>query len=79
MQHDLEQRDEIVAAATGCPATDCSSLVIDYRLADSIRLGHLEDWEFTCRRCGMVFTVTQGELIFQSLPTQWLSADVHAV
>jgi len=79
MPQTLEQCDDIVAAATGCPAPDCGSLVIDYRLAVRVRLGHPEDWEFTCCRCGIVFTVTQGELIFQSVPTQWLSANIHAV
>ena len=73
-----ECRDEIVAAASSCPGLECGSLVIDYRLADSVRPGHPEDWEFKCSRCGMEFTVTQGELIFQSIPKQWLSANIHA-
>ncbi len=71
-------RDEIVAAASSCPALDCGSLVVDYRLADSVRPGHPEDWEFECSRCGMKFTVTQGELIFQSIPKQWIAANIHA-
>jgi len=79
MPHDWEQRDDIVAAASSCPAPDCGSLVIDYRLANSVRFDHPEDWEFTCSRCGMEFTVTQGKLIFQSVPKQWLSANIHAV
>lgn len=74
----LEPCDDLVAAASSCPIPDCSSLVIDYRPADSVRPGHPEDWEFTCSRCGMVFTVTQGELIFQSVPKRWLSANIHA-
>jgi hypothetical protein len=73
----LEQYDDIVAAASSCPVPDCSSLVIDYRPAGSVRHDHPEDWEFTCSRCGMEFTVTQGELIFQSVPKQWLSANIH--
>jgi hypothetical protein len=77
--HNWEHRDDIVVAASNCPGPDCSSLVIEYRAADSVRPGHPEDWEFTCSRCGMQFTVTQGELIFQSVPKQWLSANIHAV
>lgn len=77
MPQALQQRNDIVAAASSCPAPDCSSLVIEYRSADSVRPGHPEDWEFTCPRCGMEFTVTQGELIFQSVPKQWLSTNVH--
>jgi hypothetical protein len=75
----FKHRDDIVAAASSCPIPDCSSLVIDYRPAGSVRPGHPEDWEFTCSRCGMEFTVTQGELIFQSVPKQWLLADIRAV
>lgn len=34
-----ERRDDIVAAASSCPMPDCSSLVIEYRAAVSIRPG----------------------------------------
>jgi hypothetical protein len=71
-----EQRDDVVAAASSCPVIDCGSLVIDYRPADSFLLGHREDWEFTCSRCGMAFTVPQSELIFQSIPRRWLWANM---
>jgi hypothetical protein len=71
--------DDIVAAASSCPVPDCSSLVIEYRAASAIRPGHLEDWEFTCSRCGIKFTVAHGELIFQSVPKQWLSANIYLV
>ena len=77
--HILEQRDNIVAAVSSCPVPDCSSLVIEYRAATTIRPDHPEDWEFTCSRCGIQFTVAHGELIFQSVPKQWLSANVHLV
>jgi hypothetical protein len=76
MLDDWEQSDDIVAAASSCPVPDCGSLVIDYRPVGSVRQDHPEDWEFTCSRCGMEFTVTQGELIFQSVPKQWLSANI---
>jgi len=79
MPHEWEQRDDIVAAASSCPAPDCSSLVIEYRAVGSVRPGHPEDWGFTCSRCGIEFTVAQGEIIFQSVPKQWLSANTHVV
>jgi hypothetical protein len=75
--HDWEQHDDLVAAASSCPVPDCSSLVIDYKPAASVRPEHPEDWEFTCSRCGIQFTVTQGELIFHSVPKQWLWANAH--
>jgi hypothetical protein len=67
----------IVGAASSCAVPDRGFLVIEYRSADCIRLGHPEDLEFTCSRCGMEFTVAQRELIFQSVPKQWLSACNH--
>ena len=73
----LKHCDDIVAAASSCPVPDCGFLVVEYRAAGSVRPGHAEDWEFMCSRCGMEFTVTQGELIFQSVPKQWLSANIH--
>jgi hypothetical protein len=76
--NDWEQRTDIVAAASSCPVPDCSLPVIEYRSAASIRPGHPEDWEFMCSRCGMEFTAAQSALIFQSVPKQWLSADIHA-
>lgn len=78
MLQDREEREDIVAAASTCPIPGCSSLVIEYRAAESVRPGHPEDWEFTCPRCGVEFTVAQGELIFQSVPKRWLSASIHA-
>jgi hypothetical protein len=55
--------DDIVAAASSYPVPDFSSLLIEYRAASTVRPGHPEDWEFTCSRCGINFTVTHGELI----------------
>jgi hypothetical protein len=66
--------DDIVAAASSCPAVDCGSLVIDYRAAHNTRLGYPEDWGFTCSRCGLDFTVPLDELIFRSIPKPWFSA-----
>jgi hypothetical protein len=59
------------------PAIDCGFLIIDYRPADSVQLGHPEDWEFTRSRCGTKFTVPRCELILQSEPSRWLSANGH--
>jgi hypothetical protein len=71
--------NDIVAAASSCPVLDCSSLLIEYRAASTVTPDDPEDWEFTCSRCGIKFTVTHGELIFQSVPKQWLSANTHVV
>jgi len=72
-----EQSDEVVAAASNCPMPDCGSLVIGYRAESSIRRSPPEEWEFTCSRCGIEFTAAQGGLLFQSVPKQWLSANIE--
>jgi hypothetical protein len=75
MPQAFEQENGRIASASTCPALDCGSLVLDYRPADSLELGHPHDWEFTCFRCGTEFTALRGELIFQSVPERWLSAN----
>jgi hypothetical protein len=78
MSPTAEQHEDAVVAASSCPVLDCGSLVIDYRPADSVLLGHPEVWEFTCPRCGTEFAAAQGDLIFQSIPKRWLSANMLA-
>jgi len=75
--HDGEQCDDIVAAVSSCPIPDCNCLVVSYRAAGSVPSGQSEDWEFICSRCGMEFTAAPSELLFQSVPKQWLSANTH--
>jgi hypothetical protein len=78
MSQTAEQRDDAVVPAFSCPVLDCGSLVIGYRPADSVLPGHPEDFEFTCSRCGTEFAAAEGELIFQSIPKRWLSANMLA-
>jgi hypothetical protein len=72
MQPYWEQDVDLVAAASSCPVPDCSALVIEYRPGGGIRSP--QDWEFTCSRCGISFTVAEGNLIFRAVPMQWLLA-----
>jgi hypothetical protein len=74
-----DERDEVVAAGSICPVADCGALVISYR--PPYRAGHdnAKSWcEFACTRCGTDFTVPEDELIFQSVPKEWLLARVQA-
>ncbi len=48
-------------------------LPIDHRTTRD----HAESWEFTCPRCGLDFTVSEDELIFRSVPKDWLFTTVH--
>jgi hypothetical protein len=71
MPQEYGQCCDIVAAVSICPAPDCNCLVVEYRGADGLGLQRSEDWEFTCSRCGMQFSVAQHELIFRSVPRQF--------
>jgi hypothetical protein len=76
---DQGQQDDEVAAAARCPVLDCGSLVLEVRRAESLPIGHLQDWRFTCSRCGIEFAVTQGDFIFEAIPKRWFSAYAHSV
>jgi hypothetical protein len=79
MIDDWDEREEIVAAGSICPLPDCGALVISYRPPDCTGHINAKSWcEFRCSRCGTDFAVPEDELIFQSVPKEWLLARVHA-
>ena len=80
MLDNWDERDEVVAAASICPIPDCSALVVAYRPPVRAERDNARPWcEFSCPRCGTDFTVPEDELIFQSVPKEWLRARFHAV
>jgi hypothetical protein len=69
----------LVAAGSICPVPLCGELVISYRPPDHTGRDDAKSWcEFTCPRCGIEFTVPEYELIFHSVPKEWLLARVEA-
>ena len=79
MLGDWDERDEVVAAGSICPVPDCGALVVSFRPPDCAGRDDAKSWcEFACARCGTEFTVPQDELIFQSVPKEWLLARVQA-
>lgn len=79
MLDDWNERDELVAAGSICPVPDCGALVISYRSPDRAGYVNVKSWcPFTCSRCGIDFSVPEDELLFQSVPKQWLLARVRA-
>jgi hypothetical protein len=75
----LDERDEVVAAGSIRPVPNCSALVVAYSQPDRAGRDNPRPWcEFTCPRCGTEFTVPEDELIFQSVPKEWLLARVQA-
>jgi len=77
MPDDWNEHDDI-AAGTMCPMADCGALAVAYTSTDGVGRDHSQPWEFTCPRCGIDFTVPEDELLFQSVPKEWLLARVHA-
>jgi len=72
-------REEVDLRAFGatCPMPHCGALAITYEASDSIRemLG-ADSWEFVCAKCGAEFTATRDDLVFQSVPREWLFSQV---
>jgi len=78
MLDDWDECDEVVAAGSICPVPDCGALVVCYRPPDRAEVDNSKSWcEFRCSRCGIDFTVSESELIFQSVPKEWLLARVQ--
>jgi hypothetical protein len=74
-----DERDDVVAAGSICPIPDCGALVVAYRPPDRTGRDHASPWwEFTCPRCGTDFIAPEDELMFQSVPKEWLLASVQA-
>jgi hypothetical protein len=73
------EREDVVAAGSICPIPDCGALVVAYRSPDRTGHNNTRGWlEFTCPRGGTDFIVPEDELMFQSVPREWLLARVQA-
>jgi len=77
MKGDVYLEDELLAAGTTCLLPDCGALIVAYRPAIRTEPVPNSLWEFTCPRCGVEFTRTD-DLLFQSIPEQWLLAGIHS-
>ena len=79
MLDDWDERDDVVAAGSICPVPDCGALVVSYKPPERTGPDNARSWrEFTCLHCGIDFSVPEDELIFQSVPKEWLLARVQA-
>jgi hypothetical protein len=70
------ERDDEAAAGAICPMPDCRALVVAFRGTSIVNHDHIGPWEFACGRCGIEFVVPEDELVFQSVPKDWLLARV---
>ena len=71
MLHQQKFENETTAAGAICPMPDCGALVVAYRLARTPRRRGA-NCEFICSRCGFEFVAPEADLIFQSVPRDWL-------
>jgi hypothetical protein len=72
------QTAEITASGTICPVPGCGALVVTYGTVDSIygvTRRAREHWEFVCSECGAEFSARKRDLVFESVPRDWLLAD----
>jgi hypothetical protein len=74
-----DEHDDVVAAGSICPIPNCGTLVVAYGPPDRTARDNARPWwEFTCPNCGTDFTVPEDELMFQSVPREWLLVRVQA-
>lgn len=59
-----------------CPMPGCGALVVTYEPADHVTKTGGTVWEFVCAECGAEFTVSRADLLFQSVPREWLFSQV---
>jgi hypothetical protein len=74
-----KQETNVKAAGATCPMPGCGALAIAYEAADSVKAsrGHSAfSWDFVCSECGTEFAAPTGDLVFQSIPRDWLFAQV---
>jgi hypothetical protein len=75
--HEWEDLANEVAAGAVCPMPECGALAIAFRATYVVRPDHIQPWEFVCGRCGAEFDVLENDLVFQSVPKDWLLAGIH--
>lgn len=74
-----EWREEVDLRAFGatCPMPHCGALAVTYEPQDSIReITVGGSWEFVCSECGAEFIAACQDLVFQSVPREWLLSQV---
>jgi len=76
MPHEWGARDDEVAAGAICPMPECGALVVAFRSTSVISQDYIEPWDFACGRCSFELVVPEDELVFQSVPRDWLMASV---
>lgn len=74
MPKEWGEGDDVVAAGGNCPWDGCGALAVAYRLALKHARARAAPWKFSCPRCGLEFEIPDDELIFQSVPKNWLLA-----
>jgi len=81
MLHKWKKEVDLRATGTTCPMPRCGALVITYEPADSLSAitGAAATRDFVCSECGTEFSATPSDLLFQSVPREWLFSEVsHA-
>lgn len=78
MTEEWNEDNEVLAAGTSCPMAGCGELTVTFRTADKNESNPQEGWEFTCPRCGVEFLALEEDLLFRSIPKEWLWAGIHS-
>jgi len=76
-------KEEVDLRAFGatCPMPHCGALAVTYESSDCLSAlvgSDARNWEFVCAECGAEFSAPPGDLIFESVPREWLFSQVSS-
>jgi len=77
MLHEWKEEVDLRAAGATCPMPECGALVITYETADRLSaLTGASSIRFVCSECGAEFCAAPDDLLFKSVPREWLFTGV---
>jgi len=79
MLRDWKEEVDLRAAGAICPMPNCGALVISYEPGDGgneVQRKSAANWDFVCSECGTEFSAPAGDLLFHSVPREWLYSGV---
>lgn len=75
-----EWKEDVDVRAFGatCPMPNCGALAVTYASSRSVNesYGAVANWDFVCAECGAEFSAPRGDLLFQSVPREWLFSEI---
>jgi hypothetical protein len=79
--HTWKEEIDLRAFGATCPMPDCGAMAVTYESSESLSglVGSQRQyWDFVCCECGAEFSASPADLMFESVPREWLFAQVSS-